>query len=54
MPPTAHTVGDEKKNETFEKALMLSKMLFTMYIKTMAMTTPTRAQKYTKQQKVGI
>lgn len=55
MPPAAHMVIREK-NENFEHALTMKHctMLFTMYIKTMAMTTLTRVQKYTQAEEEEI
>lgn len=53
MPPTVHTVT--RKEKTFENALLTMKhckMLLTMYIKTMTMTTPNRTQKYTEHRKI--
>lgn len=52
MPPTVHTVTRKK---TFENALLTMKhckMLLTVYIKTMTMTTPNRIQKYTEHRKI--
>lgn len=55
MPPTAHMVIREK-NENSEHALTMKhcKLLFTMYIKTMAITTLTRVQKYTQAEEEEI